>query len=119
MEAIVKALRGLRLVMEGMEEAEIKRHVRLHLESAGFAVREEYTFAPRCRADLWVDGVVLELKKQRPPTAAVGEQITRYAATGKITGLILVLERSMHLVHEIHGVPLAVVSLRANWGIAL
>jgi hypothetical protein len=97
-DLIADCLRAVRLTVAGMDEAEIRTILATQLMRAGFVVRVEYTFAPRCRADLWIDGVVIEIKKQRPATAAVLGQLHKYAEKPNVGGIILVLERSVSVL---------------------
>ena len=64
-------LRTVRLPAAGMEEAAIRDLLARHCFAAGLYAQVEYRFAPRCRADIYVAGVVIEVKKRRPPTADV------------------------------------------------
>ena len=83
MEPVIQAIRSFRLTEAGLDERQIQEQLHQHLQAKGFASRLEYPFAPRCRADVWIDGIVIELKKKRPSTAAVMSQLERYARTGQ------------------------------------
>ena len=117
---VLRALRGLRIGIAGLDEWTIRDRVANLLIEQGFSCRTEVVFAPRCRADILIEGgIVIELKKQRPRTQDVLAQLVRYAKTGVVQGLILVLERSVSVPESIEGVPCKVVSLNSQWGIAL
>lgn len=117
---ILKVLRGHRLSLVGLDETAIRDGLAEVLRGAGVPCLREYGFAPRLRADLWVEpGILIEVKKRRPPTTAVLAQLGRYAATGRVRAMVLVLERSVLLPEEIRGVPVSVVSLNGNWGVAV
>jgi hypothetical protein len=116
---VLEALQTVRLREAGLQETAIHDALSAALTSAGIAHRREYTFGPRCRADLWVSGIAIEVKKQRPARAALLAQIKRYAKHPVICGLIVVLERSIDLPAMIEGKRVAMLSLNALWGIAL
>lgn len=118
-DSVLQALRTVRLRHQGLHEAEIHDALSKALVGAGIAHRREFTFAPRCRADLWVQGIAIEVKKQRPVRAALLAQVTRYAQQPALGGLIVVLERSIDVPATIEGKRVAVLSLNALWGIAL
>ncbi|NMX77582.1 hypothetical protein HBO23_31945 [Pseudomonas sp. WS 5532] len=113
------ALRKVRITEAGLEEYEIHDLLSGALLSAGIFHSRERSFAPRCRADLWVDGIVIEVKKMRPPRAALFDQVTRYASQECVRAVIVVLERSISLPATICGKPVSVLSLNALWGIAV
>lgn len=115
---VVFALSAVRVTKAGQSESALHDALAEALTTARIGFRREHAFGPRCRADLWVDGILIEVKKGRPTSAEVWAQLTRYAEQPAVRGLILVLERSMKLAPAINGKPVAVVSLHANWGIA-
>lgn len=119
LEAVVAALRLLRLTRVGFSEVEIHQRAADLLHRHGVAAEHEFRIAPRCRLDFWVpaSGIAIEFKKSRPSKAAVVEQLSRYAEVPEVQALVLVLEQSMVLAREIGGKPVRVVSLNANWGI--
>lgn len=118
-DAVVSALKTVRLKQVGLSEFEIHDALCLVLAQSGIAHRREHTFGPRCRADIWINGVAVEVKKQRPAKAALLAQVSRYADQPTTTGIVVVLEKSILLPKEINGKPVAVISLNALWGIAL
>lgn len=118
-DLVLEALRVVRLRQVGLDEFEIHDELSEALARAGIAHRREYTFGPRCRADLWIEGIAVEVKKQRPARAALLTQINRYAEQPALRGLIVVLERSIPVPSTIEGKRVAVLSLNALWGIAL
>lgn len=117
--AVLEALKGVRLPLAGMQETAIHDELSKTLMGAGIAHKREHKFGPRCRADLWVDGIAIEVKKMRPPRAALLEQINRYAQQSSLRALIVVLERSVLVPASIEGKPVSILSLNALWGIAL
>jgi hypothetical protein len=118
-DRVLDALQTVRLREAGLPESAIHDALSAALQAARIDHRREYTFGPRCRADLWVTGIAIEVKKQRPARPALLAQINRYAKQPALRGLIVVLERSIDLPTEIEGKRVAVLSLNALWGIAL
>lgn len=116
---IMQALSCVRIDRVGLSETELHACLSRALEVRGIAHKREIVFAKGCRADLWVDGVVIEVKKRRPAQQALLSQVTRYAGHDSVTGVIVVLERSIRLPAFLHGKPVAVISLNSLWGIAL
>lgn len=118
-DQVLTALRTVRLHEAGLPESDIHAALSNALRATGIEHRREYAFAPRCRADIWVQGICIEVKKQRPPRAALLAQLMRYAEQPSLRGLVVVMERSVNLPAEITGKRVAIVSLNALWGIAL
>lgn len=118
-DRVLEALQTVRLHQVGLQESEIHDELSAALIKADIPHRREYTFGPRCRADLWIDGLAVEVKKQRPARTALLAQIKRYAEQPALRGLIVVLERSIPVPSTIEGKRVAVLSLNALWGIAL
>ena len=118
-EHVLRALQSVRLRFAGQSEFEIHDALSRVLADAGIPHRREYTFGPRCRADLWTQGIAVEVKKQKPPRSDLLAQIERYTAQPALTGLIVVLEKSVHLPKELNGKRVGLLSLNTLWGIAL
>jgi hypothetical protein len=119
-DEITRALKAVRIGNAAAYEIELQRAIASALIKAGAEeVATEYTFAPRCRADIWCDGVVIEVKKRRPSRAAIVEQLTRYAVHPLVGGVILVSEMCPALPGEIVGKPCRTVSIAANWGLTV
>lgn len=116
---VLKALRNVRIKEAGLQESDIRDRLYEALVSADFRASTEFRFGPGCRADIWVDGVVVEVKKRRPDRAQVTTQLHRYARQEGVRGIILALERSIVLPEAIAGKPIAILSLNSLWGIAL
>lgn len=119
LDRVLAAIKTVRILQSGLQESSIHDAVCAALETHGIAYRREYVFGSRCRADIWVDGIVIEIKKQRPPRAALINQLSRYAAIPTACAIVTVMERSMVLPAIVNGKPIAMVSLNALWGIAL
>jgi len=116
---VLSALRTVRITQAGLEEFEIHDLLANALMGARITYAREYAFAPRCRADLWVRGIVIEVKKSRPPLASLLSQVQRYASQPNVRAVIVVLERSIHLPAVICDKPAKVLSLNSLWGIAV
>lgn len=118
-EQVIAAVRTVRIAYAGMPEIEIHDAICQALTTLGIAYRREFRFGPRCRADIWVDGIVIEVKKERPARATLWTQVERYASQEAVRAVVIVMERSVSLSPTVYGKPLIVVSLNALWGIAL
>lgn len=116
---VLKALREVRIREAGLQETEIHDRVHAVLLTSFPQAKREFKFGPGCRADIWIDGIVVELKKKRPDRAAAMTQLHRYARQENVRGVILVLERSILLPEEIEGMRVSVLSLNALWGVAV
>jgi hypothetical protein len=85
------------------------------LTLAGLPAVREVRLADAERIDLMVGTVGVEVKVGGTP-AAVLRQLARYAATGKVTALVLVSTRHLHRTLDgktLHDVPVKVV--RPAW----
>lgn len=118
-QSVLEAIRTIRLRKVGQPESYFQLEIAGAIERAGIKAEREVPFAPRCRADVWVNGIVVEVKKKRPPAASAIAQLERYANVEKVRGVILVLEKSLHVPESINNKPVAVVSLNSLFGIAL
>lgn len=117
---ILAALRTVRLPTAPRFETALVDDLSAALIRAGIAHRREHVFAAHCRADLWVPpGIVIEVKRRRPPAAALCSQIDRYTSTGIPTAVIIVLERHIDIPSPMHGIPVHILGLNALHGIAL
>ena len=94
--------------------------VRAALVESGSPCAHEVSLAPRCRIDLVCPGGIgIEIKRGQPDRKRIVMQLTRYAACGQISALILVTERTVAVPNRIHGKPISCVCLNRLWGIAL
>jgi len=102
-------------------ESAVCEAVHQALDENGVRYRSEVKIAKRCRVDVLTDdGVAVEIKKGKPNSRAVKEQVKRYAASDLVTGVVLVSERGLvSHVQESHGKPIEYVALSANWGLAI
>lgn len=58
-DRLIEVLRTVRLHEAGLYETAIHDALSAVLTADGIAHRREYTFGPRCRADLWVSGIAI------------------------------------------------------------
>ena len=108
---ILHALRGIRAPIQ-QGEYDLHDLVRASLAEAEIPCAHEVPLAPRCRIDI-------EIKRGQPDRKRIVMQLTRYAACGQISSLILVTERTVAVPNVIHGKPVSCVCLNRLWGIAL
>lgn len=80
--------------------------------------RREYSLGPGRRIDFLVGAIGVEIKKGKPNPGSVIAQLTRYAESPEVGGLILVIERYMDLPGDIGGKPCISLGLRKQWGVA-
>lgn len=119
-EVLARIEAALRLVLIPPRCAEARMHEAIDaaLHRAGIRAMREYSLAPGCRIDFWCEaGIGIECKVGKPSRAAVAAQIQRYAATGKVTGIVLCMQRMVLPVDP--GIPYRFVSLNCNHGVAL
>lgn len=119
-DAVVSALGNLRLHSTASEN-EIHKAIAEKLRAAGVAFQHEVRIGKRDRVDFMCAGdVAVEVKRGKPNTYRVDEQIERYCASDKVSALVLVTERGLcRTTNEANGKPVRVVTLSTNWGIAL
>ena len=79
----------------------------------------EYRLFPRKRFDFWIDGIVIEVKKQKPNKIYLLNQLNRYTKDEHVKAVIVVLEKSMDLPKMLNDKPIFVKSLNTNWGLAV
>lgn len=118
-DRVLTAIKTVRIRQAGLQETSIHDAACAAMDAHDIAYRREYVFGPRCRADIWVDGIVIEIKKQRPARAALIDQLDRYAAITTTRAIVVVMERSIVLPAVMNDKPIAIISLNALWGIAL
>lgn len=124
MAAAVAALRGLRLVRVGLLEARLVDAMEDALKAAGLEPVREVVLGRGCRIDLALPTrggllIGIEAKRSRPNAARTSAQLARYAATGRLCGIVFVAERAFDLPPSTCGIPAAAVSLQAGFGVAL
>jgi len=116
---VLLVLRAVRLREAGLQEVDIRDRLLEHLLRKGLPATKEFVFAKSCRADIWIDGIVVEVKKKRPHTGDLLAQLQRYAAATSSRAVILVLERAVPVPTTIDEKPVVMLSLNSLWGVAL
>lgn len=93
-------------------EKGLQQGVNQLLSELGVNFRPEYSLSPRNRIDFLIEtlGIGIECKVDGTLNALL-RQISRYAATGKISDLIVLTTRSIHqrIPTQLHGVSVFVV----------
>ena len=118
MDAIVAALSAVRTPARP-EEYDIHAAVARALDAAGLAYEHEYRLGPRRRVDFRVGRVGIEVKKGRPASAALREQLGKYLQSDALDAVVVVTQRVTALPATIGGKPVRLVSLNRLWGVAL
>jgi hypothetical protein len=118
-ETIVRVLGDLRLHATSSEQ-EIHRCIANLLQAAGIAFEHECRLGKGSRVDfLCADGVAIEVKRGKPPTAVVIRQVERYCESDRVRAVILVLERGLIRVPtRVQWKQVRTVVLTTNWGIS-
>ena len=100
-------------------EADIHALVAEQLARSGLPYTHEAKLGPGCRIDFLVGDVGVEVKKGRADPKRWGQQLSRYASCGGLSGLILVTQHSVAMPESVGSVPLRVLSIQRLWGVAL
>lgn len=121
MQSIVRVINALSTVRlsQRMDEAGIHREIMSAFDRYGIRYQHEYKVVSRKRFDFWLDGVVIEVKKQKPSKITLLNQVNRYTRDERVKAVIVVLEETMVFPRELNGKPVFMVSLNINWGIAI
>lgn len=116
---IVAALRTLRVNHVDLERS-LQDDIAGVLAAAGIAFERERFISPRCRVDFLCSGVVIEVKKGKPNSRMLADQVRRYAACADVVAVIIVVERcTFEHDREACGKPVHYLSLSKLWGISL
>ena len=116
---ILSALSDVR-ISRRMDEELIHRAIMRVFNIRGIRYEHEYKLIPHKRFDFWIDGgVVLEVKKEKPSKITLLNQLNRYTKAEEVRAVIVVLEKSMDIPKYLNKKPIFVISLNANWGIAI
>lgn len=123
MKNCIVAFKRVRVARFNLSETALVDLMAEALKGAEIAYAREVKLGPRCRVDLAVeDGdllVGIEAKKGRPDAASTEAQVARYAATGKLSGVVMIAERAFDMPSEMSGIPCIALSLHSLFGIAL
>ncbi len=115
---VISALAAVRVPAQP-EEYDIHAAVAEALAGAGLEYAHEYKLGPRRRIDFRVGRVGIEVKKGRPATSQLTEQLRRYLESDDLDAVIVVTQRATALPGTICGKPVLLVSLNRLWGVAL
>lgn len=118
MRSIAAALSAVRMPAQP-EEYDIHAAVAEALTEAGLEYEHEYRLGPRRRIDFRVGRIGIEVKKGRPASAQLREQLARYLESDALDGVIVVTQRVTAVPGAINGKPVRLVSLNRLWGVAL
>ena len=117
-DTLCAALSHLRIAPQ-QSEYQLHHQIAAALRDGGFVVQHEVSLAPRCRIDFLIGTVGIEVKRGKPNRTALIAQCSRYLESDKLSGLIVVLDKSISLPRQINNKPIAVFGLNRLWGIAL
>ena len=115
---IIYALSNVRISTR-MDEDHIHREIMNVFDKRGIRYEHEYKLVSHKRFDFWLDGIIIEVKKEKPSKITLLNQLNRYTKPDEVKAVIVVLERSMDLPRCLNKKPIFVVSLNVNWGIAI
>lgn len=118
MERVLDALRTIRC-SASCTEAELHTQAASAFAMAGIDAQHEAQLGPGCRIDFLCGGVGVEIKKSRPERARLIAQLTRYAACGQVSALVVIAPRGVNLPRTIGGKKVSMVALERLWGISL
>jgi hypothetical protein len=119
----MEALRSIR-ISNICDEPEIHKKIMTSLEAAGIVYEHEYKLISHKRFDFWISGIVIEVKKVKPPKDRLLIQLDRYTAVPEVRALIVVFRnfqgamKGLALPDTMNGKPIYLMSLNRNWGIA-
>lgn len=109
---VIELLRGARFAFSS--EKQLQQGIAQLLESNGVAFTREFRFSPRDRVDFFLaSGVALEVKIAGS-VSQLFEQVQRYAADARVSGIVIVASRSkfQQIPSEVGGKPVEVVVRR-------
>lgn len=117
-DRIAAALAAVRMPAQP-EEYDIHAAVARALSDAELAYEHEYRLGPRRRIDFRVGRIGIEVKKGRPASSELREQLEKYLESDALDGVIVVTQRVTALPATICGKPVRLISLNRLWGVAL
>ena len=118
LQSILNALSTLRMPAQP-EEYEIHAEIARALDAAGISYIHEYRLMPGRRIDFACGSIGIEVKKSRPASARLREQLRRYLDGTELTAMIVVVQKPCRLPESICGKSVHVLSLNRLWGVAL
>ncbi len=117
-ERVAAALCAVRVPAQP-EEYDIHAAVARALADAALEYEHEYRLGPRRRVDFRVGRIGIEVKKGRPASSKLAEQLRRYLESDGIDAIVVVTQRATALPATIAGKPVCLISLNRLWGVAL
>lgn len=115
---IISALSTVKISMR-LDEEFIHHKIMDVFDYYKIKYEHEYKLIPHKRFDFWLDGIALEVKKKKPSKITLLNQLNRYTRSDEVKAIIVVLEKSMDLPKSLNDKPIFIVSLNANWGVAI
>lgn len=103
------------LRVESRTQEDLYNHLVASLPNSAKSIERELKLNPRDRVDIWVDGIVVEVKLAPANKLAVYKQVKRYAEHPRVEAVILATNIMMALPSLIEGKPAFVVSLGRAW----
>lgn len=100
-------------------EADLHAMVGEQLAARGILCDHEASLGKGCRIDFLIGNIGVEIKKGKPNAAQLRRQLTRYAQSERIQGLIVICWQSVVLPATLCGKPVSVLSLAKLWGVSL
>ena len=117
LEQVIRALSKIR-APQVRDEYDLHALTAFALQQDQLDFIHEAPVGPRARVDFLVGGTAVELKRGRPDGKRLTAQLTRYAQSPAVTGLVVVSEKSCALPEKLCGKPVRSLSLYRLWGIA-
>ena len=118
LDRVAAALAAVRMPAQP-EEYDIHAAIAQALSAAELAFEHEYKLGPRRRINFRVGRVGIEVKKGRPASAALADQLRRYLESDALDGVIVVTQRVTAVPGTLCGKPVKLISLNRLWGVAL
>ena len=120
MDEAVRVLEGLRLGPL-LSEARVVEAIARAFDGVGVRYVREYRLGPGARVDfLLEDGTVVEVKNGKAHSGRLAAQVDRYCGFEGVSGLIVVVARSVFDVPEVsHGKRVVYVALNRLWGVSV
>ena len=114
---VLAALRSIRAPV-ATDEYDLHRITQEALARNGLAAVHEALLGPRCRIDLLVERVGIEIKRGKPTRSTLVRQLKRYADTGALDAIVVLSEYTVGLPDRISGVTVEEISAFKLWGVA-
>lgn len=103
------------LSVETRTQADLLAHLRTRYPEMDAAIQREVRLSKTERVDLWVNGIVVEVKLKGCAAFSVYRQLVRYAEHPAVEAIILATNITMALPDKIEGKPAYLVSLGRAW----